>query len=465
MFDFNFCREAFSVFRVLRWYFFGCARTRLGHPGIELWMCFLLYILVVVVVVVLCNMCDSSGIRVPDLLAARRNSKDPSGAGSRKGSKEAAAKAPDSRKASKHSVVPEDAKAVDSEKTRLPSKARPSSGTSAKPEGTPRPGSPDKDMSPSSATRKLSKPPSSKKEDSSRQDSKMLASKKRVAGRSSRGSSKARSAGSDLIEREVEPEEEVVTEEKPCGIELLWAAAMRRKEFMKQAMEAPGPVLLREQGLDGSTALHCAMEVKEAPRRLDMLLMLLRLQANINAKDNLEVTPLMLAGRAGDLQAVEILLRAEGADVNAKDDEGRTAADHAAGPASLLARRRLEKAMALSNVRGANMRPSMRQTPLPEVEDTGRALFRVRLENLPLRMLTEELEIKVMQALKKLGLPKPVNCEVVQDVLMGRPKGIAYVDFYDVRLADKAMELNGLDLAGKTIKTFRDLPAAVAMVR
>jgi len=102
--------------------------------------------------------------------------------------------------------------------------------------------------------------------------------------------------------------------------------------------------------------------------------------------------------------------------------------------------------------------------PIAQASDVEKddAVFRVRMEKLPTRMTPEDLERKIHILLKK-AVVKPVHMEVVMDPIMGRPRGHCFIDFLDSRSSDKAMELDGSELAGQRIRMFRDV--ALGMVR
>jgi ankyrin repeat protein len=81
------------------------------------------------------------------------------------------------------------------------------------------------------------------------------------------------------------------------------------------------PDLALSKDKDGDTALHYAGFGYESHKNVAELLVAHR--ADVNAKDNNGVTPLLVAAHWGHRDVAELLL-AHGADVNAKDTDGNT---------------------------------------------------------------------------------------------------------------------------------------------
>lgn len=84
----------------------------------------------------------------------------------------------------------------------------------------------------------------------------------------------------------------------------------------------PDLVFHKDEDDCGDTLLHMAVGSSEE----DVTKFLLANKADVNAKDNLDLTPLHFAATTGQKTIAELLL-AKGADVNAKDNKGRTPLD------------------------------------------------------------------------------------------------------------------------------------------
>ncbi|CAJ1454366.1 unnamed protein product, partial [Effrenium voratum] len=187
---------------------------------------------------------------------------------------------------------------------------------------------------------------------------------------------------------------------------------------------------------------------------------LVELRANTNARDRHNVTPLMQAAAETYTEAVERMLQEPSTKVGEQDHNGRTAADLAKSTALRMV---LERAMVQERTGLQRKSIGFSERPQIRAEDgENDAVFRVRMEKLPTRMALEVLENKIQILLKKVVV-KPVHMEVVMDPIMGRPRGHCYLDFLDSRSSDKAMELDGSELAGQRIRVFRDV--ALGMVR
>eukprot|EP00930_Biecheleria_cincta_P009363 TRINITY_DN11109_c0_g2_i1.p1 TRINITY_DN11109_c0_g2~~TRINITY_DN11109_c0_g2_i1.p1 ORF type:complete len:910 (-),score=215.15 TRINITY_DN11109_c0_g2_i1:1082-3811(-) len=261
-------------------------------------------------------------------------------------------------------------------------------------------------------------------------------------------------------ESEEEIEEEVVEEViKPVGEELLVAAEKRRRELIAESETSlPGLVLLQDVDSKGRSPLHHCVTAGREICHFHVLSRLLELKADTNWADKDGKTPLMVAAAAGYAQAVEKMLKLADTDPSIQDKKGKSAVDFAKKPDL---KKTLERAVvARKTGRTGSSSFSEPSGPPQEASPDEPVLFRVRLEKLPIRMTPEALEQKIALLSKKVVV-RPVRTQVVLDPIMGRPKGHAYLDFRDSRSATKAMDMDGMDVAGSRILAFRDLPAAM----
>jgi len=247
------------------------------------------------------------------------------------------------------------------------------------------------------------------------------------------------------------------------GQELLTAAAQKRRAKMAKPVKGPGPQRLLDVNEKGMSPLHFSVAAGQSLGHFKVLSKLVDLKASCNIKDRHGMTPLMEAAAANYAEAVEKMLREESTNVGDKDNRGRTAADFAKSFPSL--RLMLERAIVQERTGMQRKSLGFHDVPIAQpAQDLEKddAIFRVRMEKLPTRMTLEDLERKIHILLKK-AVVKPVHMEVVMDPIMGRPRGHCFIDFLDSRSSDKAMELDGSELAGQRIRMFRDV--ALAMVR
>jgi len=292
------------------------------------------------------------------------------------------------------------------------------------------------------------------------------------------------------------PEEPPKPEEKPrIGLELLMKAAVLRKEKLLEPRPLPGRKILSDiGGKNKRAALHFNIVMGERNCHFNTLVTLLELQANCNTADASGTTPLMLAAAKNYSQAVERMLAQPETIPDLKDSKERTAADMAT---NIELRRILESAMVEKAAKGRKMqeeraaeaarqakekaeaaereankgkkdkkgkapesKPAATRSPTPEPPRPKEefTVFRVRLEKLPQKADPEELE-QTIRKLMKRAVVRPVHYQVVIDPIYSRPKGHAYVDFLDERMATKALELDGQDAGGFTVRVYRDLPA------
>jgi ankyrin repeat protein len=111
------------------------------------------------------------------------------------------------------------------------------------------------------------------------------------------------------------------------------AASFAGNTEMVEALLKHG-VRVNEQDIDGRTALHYAVENRQAA---DVVAALLRAGADVNRQSGLTArylpgaTPLIIAASVGNARAVELLLDA-GADQNALTSDRMTALDVARHP-------------------------------------------------------------------------------------------------------------------------------------
>eukprot|EP00933_Yihiella_yeosuensis_P036213 TRINITY_DN29953_c4_g1_i1.p1 TRINITY_DN29953_c4_g1~~TRINITY_DN29953_c4_g1_i1.p1 ORF type:complete len:398 (+),score=107.90 TRINITY_DN29953_c4_g1_i1:26-1195(+) len=263
--------------------------------------------------------------------------------------------------------------------------------------------------------------------------------------------------GEEESELEDDPVEPYVI---PFGAELLVKAGTLRKEKMSNGpIQGPSPGIMGDLNKEGLGAVH--MAAKNGKHKA--LAALIELKAELNKVNASRQTPLMLAAAANDLEATERLVEAD-ADTSCKDINDKSANDFATVP---RIKRIIERAMVQRRTGGAtpSASSSFRRIPGPDEIEEGSddepAVFRIRVEELPLRMAREDLQKKIYQIItKKLGA-RPIHLEVAVDPIYERVKGYAYMDFIDARSANAAMKLDGLDVLGSKVKTYRDLPPAL----
>mmetsp|Transcript_89701 Transcript_89701/g.159391 ORF Transcript_89701/g.159391 Transcript_89701/m.159391 type:complete len:989 (+) Transcript_89701:65-3031(+) len=262
---------------------------------------------------------------------------------------------------------------------------------------------------------------------------------------------------SEIIWEGIESEAPII----PEGEQLLILANERRTEKMENPPRVPGHQLLTDVGGKlNRSALHYNISAGKSSSHYRVLLKLIKFQAEANATDKNGMTALMLAAKEGYSQACEKMVGMKECNPALKEKTGKTAADFAE---KLQLKMMLERAIVAKKTGkpGGSGSFSEIKTPEPvEASPDDTVVFRVRLEKLPLRMSQEELEYRV-KILMKTAVVKPVRIEVPLDPIMGRPRGHAYADFLDSRSATKAMDLDGQDVAGSKIRTFRDLPSVM----
>lgn len=246
------------------------------------------------------------------------------------------------------------------------------------------------------------------------------------------------------------------------GQELLIIAAQKRLAKMEKPLRGPGLQALLELNDKKRSPLHISVVAGQSLGNFKVLSKLVDLKANCNFRDCHGMTPLMEAAVANYGEAVEKMLGEESTVVGEKDNKGKTAADYADSDPGL--RMMLERAIVQERTGFKKKSYGFKETvsiAKPDAEkDDG--IFRVRMEKLPTKMTLEDLERKIQILLKK-AVVKPVHMEVVMDPIMGRPRGHCFIDFLDSRSSEKAMELDGSELAGQRIRMCRDV--ALAMVR
>ncbi len=100
------------------------------------------------------------------------------------------------------------------------------------------------------------------------------------------------------------------------------ALAKRHPDLAELLIEAGADVNIK--GRNGATALHWAIPGSEAPEYLAILHIILNKGANLEAKEEHGLTPLMLASDSEEFSETFRLLVERGSNVNARDNHGDT---------------------------------------------------------------------------------------------------------------------------------------------
>jgi ankyrin repeat protein len=105
----------------------------------------------------------------------------------------------------------------------------------------------------------------------------------------------------------------------------MFAAARQDEQLVRALIEAGATVDARSSGGDTALLLACQYAPGAEVEALAVVRRLLAAGASVNPRGNFACTPLIVAAEHGDLPLVEFLLAA-GADPDAADEEGATAA-------------------------------------------------------------------------------------------------------------------------------------------
>lgn len=232
---------------------------------------------------------------------------------------------------------------------------------------------------------------------------------------------------------------------------LMRTAYRWRRDLINEPPEIATPQeLLGAVDPDGRSVVHLAVDT----RNLAHLRSLLFMKANIDAADPRGRSPLMDAAEAGHRDVVEELLELH-PDVEAEDREGKKAFDLTSDPAikELLARELVRRKLP------KNQRAVAASSAAKTFANTGAGVFRLRFEELPVKVSEEVLVEELKDLLRAQGTGKPANLEVVCDPITDRPRGFAYVDFTHPRAAEVALQCDGEEVLSKIIRVVRDDPS------
>jgi len=230
-------------------------------------------------------------------------------------------------------------------------------------------------------------------------------------------------------------------------------ALVKDAKSLRDSLPAHSPAVistkgaLSEQDASSRTALTLAIRYQRA----EVVPFLIESSADVDHVDKQGATPLMLAAAWGEMFVIDAILN-EKAKMDTVDKHGRDAIMYAtnAKVRSMLQSRsdKAEVLLHLKNIASAppvKVRVSKSQsTPvLPPVRKSREAnvvhrqketdkgpFYRVRVENLPVRIPLDCLEDQIRSLLGKHG-PEfvPVRVVVPVDPIMERPLGHAYLDF------------------------------------
>lgn len=231
-------------------------------------------------------------------------------------------------------------------------------------------------------------------------------------------------------------------------------SAMRRWEKLGALTNPLGAKAAAKQvDRDGKTGLHFAVERKDVA----MCILLVKGNADTNMTDKDRKTPLMYAVMIGSAAKHVVFPILEGkANVQARDDKKKTALDMCTDP---VIKTMLERYMIFGTLGPGP--ETLKEPPDPGGRTPSRApskaarpersCWRVKLGNLPRNLTTDLLEEAVSSLLRKLCVPAPVRIQIVADPITSRPKGWAFVDFYDAAAAELCVRGHGQAIRGETI--------------
>ncbi|CAK9086995.1 Ankyrin-1 (ANK-1) (Ankyrin-R) (Erythrocyte ankyrin) [Durusdinium trenchii] len=193
---------------------------------------------------------------------------------------------------------------------------------------------------------------------------------------------------------------------------------------------AGGPERFTAADAKGRLPVHVAA----LSRRLDTMSLLLDLEADVNACDSEGNTPLQLVARTDDRWMVEVLLT-YGADPELTNSKGETCFAFA----SQVMKDYINKWVQQKRFRG------LVEFPLPP--SPLHALYRVRVDCIPMLMYQEELEEQVLSFFAKLEFEKPLRVIVPRNPIHGWPLGFCYADYAEKQHAldiCKAAKVEGI---------------------
>jgi len=218
----------------------------------------------------------------------------------------------------------------------------------------------------------------------------------------------------------------------------LLMAATREATTIEQQAAMPAKKALSVADADGRAPLALAAQCDQP----ELVLVLLKLKAPVDAVDVRGNTALMLAAARGNRLAVEYLLEAC-ARVDACNAAGQRAVDLTAGAEirrmlQLQADRDLIECK-LKMSKSCSL-PSLVKTSSqsPKRKSSKDATYRVRLDGLSKRHPAARLEELICEMLEASGATRPSHVDVAVDPISMKPRGYAYVDYPTSRHAEVA---------------------------
>ena len=188
------------------------------------------------------------------------------------------------------------------------------------------------------------------------------------------------------------------------------ASPSRKKE--EKELAAGGPERFTLADAKGRLPVH----VGAISKRLDTMSLLLELKGDVNALDSEGNTPLILAARHDDRWMAEVLLT-YGADPDIVNSKGEDCFTHA----NQVMRDYINKWVQQKRFRGDV------EFPLPP--SPLHALYRVRVDCIPMLMYQDELEELVLNFFAKLDFEKPLRVIVPANPIHGWPLGFCLADY------------------------------------
>lgn len=237
-------------------------------------------------------------------------------------------------------------------------------------------------------------------------------------------------------------------------------ALVKDAKVLRNSLPAHSPAListksaLNDQDSSARTALTLAIRY----HRTEVIPFLIQSKADIDHSDKNGATPLMLAAAWGEMHVIDAICDAN-ATLHTLDQKGRDASMYATNvKVRSLLKSRSDKAEVLLHLKTIASEPSKataskfsrsqttpvlppvgnsradkvghRQTVQPCAATEKGPFFRVRLENLPVRIPLDCLETQIRSLLGRHGVEYvPVRVAVPVDPIMQRPLGHAYLDF------------------------------------
>lgn len=216
------------------------------------------------------------------------------------------------------------------------------------------------------------------------------------------------------VVQEVEVDEMVQVEEGTTT----WPIIKAPSSAPREVPIAGGPERFTTADAKGRLPVH----IGALSKRLDTMTLLLELEADVNAPDLEGNSALMLAARSDDRWMVEVLLTF-GADPEMKNIHNE---DCFSGSSQVM-QEYIHKWVQQKRFRG------LVEFPLPP--SPLHAVYRVRVDCLPMLIYTEELETAVVKFFAKLQYEKPFRIIVPANPIHGWPLGFVYADYAEKQQA------------------------------